>query len=330
MQNLAWGEAEINEDTTSSHRGPQGFAAPNYFQTPNDFIDHVLREVDTLSELKVTLAVFRKTFGWQKRDDDISLSQLQQVTGMGRSAVVDGTKRAVARGTIKRTLEGRTATFSVDVWFEDGPEMVRSADPPSPISGPPDGPISGPTKDTVTKDTHTKDNRAVDPAFEPDVARVWAHYCEVFDPPRAKLGPNRARGIKRALEEVEVEDLLTAIDGLHAYRATRQGKTNLETIWETYRGTGTMIERIQFFISQAPKSSRGGTGLPSADRATIAQRQLDVQRGHRLKHDPEAVERAKESEAWLVEHGIETVKRERDGYPTFRPARLAAVDGGSQ
>lgn len=154
-----------------------------------------------------------------------------------------------------------------------------------------------------------------------EVRQVWDYYVAAFGPTRAKLGPNRIRGIKRALQEVEVSTLLRAIDGLKNFRAHRPGKTSIEAIWSTYKGTGSMVERIEFFASQAKGSTPGGKSFPSADPAIVAQRQLDVQRGHRFAEDAEMVERAKRSEAWLQEHGIETVRRESDGYPTFRPLR---------
>lgn len=157
-----------------------------------------------------------------------------------------------------------------------------------------------------------------------EVQAVWDYYVAAFDPPRAKLGPSRVRGIERALKEVDVATLIQAIDGLKNFRAHRPGDTSLETVWKTYKGTGSMVERIEFFASQAKGSTPGGQAFPSAQAAIVSQRQLDVQRGHRFGEDSEMVERAKRSEAWLREHGIETVRGD-DGYPTFAAMRKGAV-----
>lgn len=163
-------------------------------------------------------------------------------------------------------------------------------------------------------------NRAVDPAFDPEVVQVWEHYCKVFQPPRAVLGPNRARGIKRALREVPgPEDLCAAVDGLHEYRKRRPGETTIETIWKTFRDTGSMSERIEFFISQAPQTTTGGVRIPSVLRAIVAQRKLDIERGHQSPDDRRAVGIAQEAEAWLLEHGIATVRHGDDRLPTFEP-----------
>lgn len=175
---------------------------------------------------------------------------------------------------------------------------------------------------TLSSETTTGNNNGSSTISEDEeVAKVWEHYCKVFEVQRAKLGPNRIQGIKKALKEAPLPTLLLAIDGLKNYRAHKPGKTTLETIWQTYKNTGSVVERIEFFASQAKGSVAGGKQFPSAQPAIVAQRQLDVQRGHGSSNE-EFVERAKESEAWLLEHGIETARRD-DGYPVFR-----ALTGG--
>lgn len=78
-----------------------GFALPNHTQTPNDLFDVLLSQIDTLAELKVTLAVIRKTLGYHKKKDPISFTQLQKMTGLQSKAVQDGIEKAIARGTIE-------------------------------------------------------------------------------------------------------------------------------------------------------------------------------------------------------------------------------------
>jgi len=153
------------------------------------------------------------------------------------------------------------------------------------------------------------------------VNKVWDRYCELFRPERAKLTPSRARAIKRALREVEsADDMCVAVDGLHANRQQNPRKDrSIEAIWKTHpNSSGSMADRIEWFISQAPRSSRAKAGLPSADPAIVARHKQTVQRGHIYgDDDPSMVEEARKSEEWLARHGIETVRRESDGYPTF-------------
>ena len=53
----------------------QGYASPNYTPVPDELFDEQLAELSG-AELKVLLYVCRRTFGFKKESDNISLSQL--------------------------------------------------------------------------------------------------------------------------------------------------------------------------------------------------------------------------------------------------------------
>lgn len=84
-----------------------GYQKPNYTQTPNTLFDLQIKEMGE-AELKVTLAVIRKTFGWHKEKDKISLSQLIEITGLSRQGVINGVTTAISRGVIQRELVSNT------------------------------------------------------------------------------------------------------------------------------------------------------------------------------------------------------------------------------
>lgn len=85
---------------------------PNSTQIPDHFLDFVMQDL-TESELKVALYILRRTFGFQKDGDRISLSQLvdgitrrdgrrlDRGTGLSRSSVVRGIKGLEARGLLQ-------------------------------------------------------------------------------------------------------------------------------------------------------------------------------------------------------------------------------------
>lgn len=85
---------------------------PNSTQIPDHFLDWVMQDL-TESELKVALYILRRTFGFQKDGDRISLSQLvdgitrrdgrqlDRGTGLARSSVVRGIKGLEARGLLQ-------------------------------------------------------------------------------------------------------------------------------------------------------------------------------------------------------------------------------------
>ncbi len=80
---------------------PARIPAPNYTQIPNVVLDLMADMSD--AELRVVIAIARQTFGWHKKRDKISLSQLAKLTGMSRQGVINGLEAGTKRGLIERT-----------------------------------------------------------------------------------------------------------------------------------------------------------------------------------------------------------------------------------
>jgi len=89
-----------------------GFASPNYTQVPDDVVDVLMPEL-TGAEFKVLLYIIRRTFGFKKTADAISLNQitsgittqdghvLDRGTGLSESTVVLALKGLVAKEVIQ-------------------------------------------------------------------------------------------------------------------------------------------------------------------------------------------------------------------------------------
>ena len=94
----------------------KGFQSPTTTETPNEFYDIALANIDNLPELKVVGYVLRRTLGFDKRMDWISLSQFEKgvVTkegqsldagvGLTRPSIVAGLKRAVEHGWLIKVI----------------------------------------------------------------------------------------------------------------------------------------------------------------------------------------------------------------------------------
>ena len=106
------------------------YPAPNYTQLPNILLDNQHKMSDL--ELRVTLAIARETFGWHRKRHKLSLSKLQEMTGMSRPSVISGIDEGIARGTIARTQDGQGFTYELIV---DG-ELVNGVDQLEPTSKP--------------------------------------------------------------------------------------------------------------------------------------------------------------------------------------------------
>ncbi|MFH7767533.1 replication protein [Acinetobacter sp. BSP-28] len=75
---------------------------PNSFQMPNALVDSGMLAKLKGSSLAMYIFIVRKTRGWQKESDSISLSQFIEFTGYGKDAVLSGADKLVELGLIKR------------------------------------------------------------------------------------------------------------------------------------------------------------------------------------------------------------------------------------
>ena len=65
--------------------GPQ--LEDGYIRIANELFDAVLEKLSSYRHTKVVLAILRKTYGYQKKEDDITISQLAEMTGIHRNNV---------------------------------------------------------------------------------------------------------------------------------------------------------------------------------------------------------------------------------------------------
>jgi predicted transcriptional regulator len=82
----------------------QGFGSPNYTQVPDEVFD-VLAPDLTEAELRVLLYIVRRTFGFKKSSDDISLKQLVEGIRTQDGRVLDR-GASVSKSTAVRAVKG--------------------------------------------------------------------------------------------------------------------------------------------------------------------------------------------------------------------------------
>lgn len=136
--------------------------APNYTQTPNDLFDHWLPLLKE-SELKVLLVIMRKTFGWHKVRDKISVSQLSKLTGLVEETVVIAVKALQKKGLILKQVVGRIGkqeTYYELVVCEDSNNCYPPGNSHPPGFNPP-GKSEAQKKASITKEKTTTQDAAV-------------------------------------------------------------------------------------------------------------------------------------------------------------------------
>ncbi|CAM0783376.1 TPA: replication protein [Acinetobacter baumannii] len=89
---------------------------PNSFQVPNAFVDEVLNKISDAA-CKIYLVICRKTRGWNKEMDSISLTQFEEITGKSRPTVVKCLNELIKVGLVVEqpsTIHGNTFKLGND------------------------------------------------------------------------------------------------------------------------------------------------------------------------------------------------------------------------
>ena len=134
------------------------YTQPNYTQIPNALLDEHMADMKE-AELKVTMAIARKTFGWHKQTDRLSITQLMDLTGLSRQGVLNGIEAGLNRGTIYREAVGQSFAYSLVVnEVDQSTDSTSQRSRPEPVNEvdqlpPPTSQRSRPTKEKDIKET---------------------------------------------------------------------------------------------------------------------------------------------------------------------------------
>lgn len=133
--------------------------APNYTQIPNVIFDYWMDKL-TPAEFKVLLCICRKTFGFHKSVDRISLKQIEKMTGLSRKGITSNLITLMDHDLItKHQSKAEDGDFSpnryeIHVYSVGGGSVLSS--PGVVYSVHQGSELSTPTKETLTKEKENK------------------------------------------------------------------------------------------------------------------------------------------------------------------------------
>jgi phage replication O-like protein O len=150
----------------------RGFASPNYTQVPDEVFDELM-SILSGSEFKVLCYIVRRTFGFRKDADTISLTQiiggiktrdgrqLDKGTGLSRDSVTKAIKSLEEMGVVlvhrrsSATKGFESSTYSLRYRVEEASQGIRTRDVRKPDRGwsgcrTSPSPEIGPTRDSRT------------------------------------------------------------------------------------------------------------------------------------------------------------------------------------
>jgi len=173
----------------------QGFANPNYTQVPDELFDLLLPTLSD-AELRVLLYIVRRTFGFKRDSDTISLSQmvhgittkdgqvLDTGTGLSKSTVARGLKGLRDKGVIVATRNSsatrgdQPTTYRLRFKSDSSPEKPLRV----PVSQQQDTPRVSPAGQAVYQPWDTQETDPQETAFE------YSKWDEFVDETGVKAG----------------------------------------------------------------------------------------------------------------------------------------------
>jgi len=195
-------------------------------QAENGHVDIAHDIIEALARYRINgqswqclLVVFRKTYGWKKKEDEISLSQFSEMTGLKRSNVVRAIKWLVSRKILTSITEDTTHANkykfnkNFDTWLPSITEdTTRRVVSPKIMVG-----VSRAihTKENSTKEKRLAAKKAATPP-NPEVRVVLDYFrsrCEevLHFEPVINYGKEGAI-VKSRLKEFNVDGIQNAID----------------------------------------------------------------------------------------------------------------------
>lgn len=170
-----------------------GFQSPNHTQTPNDLFDVLMASMGD-AELRVVLVAVRKTLGFHRKCDAISLTQFEKMSGLSRQGVVDGLEAAAKRGLIKELPErGKRGVKFYELVFESDRSDQATSQASRPVTSQasrPDGALtSQASRHTKEKDSKEKEKEIKD-SVSPAVETAAGDVISELKPPKKEREPN--------------------------------------------------------------------------------------------------------------------------------------------
>lgn len=98
-----------------------------FFSIANEIAEHLMEIPLGGSEWRILICVLRKTYGWNKKEDWISLTQFENATKLSRPTVVKALKNLCLRGILVKTaLLAYSLQKDWEKWVVKPPLLVKN------------------------------------------------------------------------------------------------------------------------------------------------------------------------------------------------------------
>jgi phage replication O-like protein O len=191
-----------------------------YTAIANDIMDALCRIRIPGEEMQVLHAIIRKTYGWNRKEDMVALSQLSEMTGLSKPHVCRALKGLLSKKAIviAKNGNGRSNVVALEKDYEKWEPLPKKATLPKTVIGGAEKGNKGVPKKGPTKDI--KDKKEKDTCPEPKKASVQGP----ADDPVFLTLPLKGSGSEFHITESvvgELSELYPAVDVRQQFREMR-------------------------------------------------------------------------------------------------------------
>lgn len=213
-----------------------GFASPNFTQVPDELFDVLLPQL-TDCELRVLLYIVRRTFGFKRDHDAISLSQmvngittrqgqvLDRGTGLSKATVARGLAKLRARGVIlaERRSSAERGDEATNYRLRFKPVTPDNQHPTDPLSHQRDTAHSRPpvsmARQTLSRSRDTQQTEEQKTDFESSIGKAFVDKTEAerLTPPqsRSKHDQTGSGGMESVADSIKRRVVRRAVSDDH-------------------------------------------------------------------------------------------------------------------
>lgn len=147
-------------------------AEEGHVDIANEIVEALARTRISGSEMQILWVIFRKTYGWHKKEDEIALSQFTEMTGIPKPHVVRYLKKLLHKKVIAIAQNGNGITsYGFNKDFDKWSPLPKKVTLPKMVTsiaqnGKASLPKKAHTKETTTKETITKEIKIVHGEFK--------------------------------------------------------------------------------------------------------------------------------------------------------------------
>lgn len=132
-----------------------------YIKIANEIMDALCRIRIPGEEMQILNAILRKTYGWQKCEDAIALSQFVEMTGMNKPHIIQSIKGLLLKKVITVTEKGNSfaKVYKFNKDYDKWKPLPKKVTLPKTVKSVTENSNASLPKTVPTKDNDTKDKK---------------------------------------------------------------------------------------------------------------------------------------------------------------------------